>query len=120
MKQNILILSFVCVLFISPVYGAEENRDDGDVIIPPGMETIKEGDVNVVVPKGGQLRKQGSVLLIETADEYASRKFSDTEERFKKIEKELETQKKELEDLKGIVKKTGAEKNDLEKSLMPE
>lgn len=112
MKQNILILSFACILSISSVYGAEDDRDSGDVIIPPGMETIKEGDVNVVVPKGGQLRKQGSVMLIETADEYASRKFLDTEEHFKRIEKELETQKKELEDLKGMVKKTGAEKND--------
>ncbi|OGW77805.1 MAG: hypothetical protein A3I73_00525 [Omnitrophica bacterium RIFCSPLOWO2_02_FULL_45_16] len=112
MKQNILILSFVCILSISPVYGAEENRNSGDVIIPPGMETIKEGNVNIVVPKGGQLRKQNSVLLIETADEYASRKFSDTEEHFKRIEKELETQKKELEVLKGIVKKADVEKND--------
>lgn len=103
----------MCTLFISPVYGSEENENSGDVIIPPGMETIKEGNVNVVVPKGGQLRKQGSVMLIETADEYASRKFLDTEEHFKRIEKELETQKKELEDLKGMVKKTGAEKNDL-------
>lgn len=112
----------MCILFISPVYGseeneashyAEENENSGDVIIPPGMETIKEGNVNVVVPKGGQLRKQGSVMLIETADEYASRKFSDTEEHFKRIEKELETQKKELKDLKDIVKKTGDEKKDL-------
>ena len=110
MKQNILILSFACILSISPVYGAEENRNSGDVIIPLGMETIREGNVNVVAPKGGQLRKQGSVMLIETADEYASRKFSDAEEHFKRIEKELETQKKELEDLKDIVKKLDTEK----------
>ena len=85
------------ILFISPAYGEDGSSDNGDVIIPPGMEVIKEGDVNVVVPKGGRLRKQDSVMLIETADEYASRKFADTDDGFKKIEKELETQKKELE-----------------------
>jgi len=105
MKKIIIILSFMCILSISPAYGEEEGPDSGDVIIPPGMEVIKEGDVNVVVPKGGQLRKQDSVMLIETADEYASRKFADTDDRFEKIEKELETQKKELGDLKGAVKK---------------
>ena len=38
-------------------------------------------------------------MLIETADEYASRKFADTDDRFKKIEKELER-------LKSVVKKS--------------
>ena len=74
------------------------------------MEVIKEGSVNVVVPKGGRLRKQDSVMLIETADEYAARKFKDTDDRFKKLEKELEAQRRELEntgkelrDLKSVV-----------------
>lgn len=101
--DNILIMVFLCTLFAWPSCGAEEDKKNGDVIIPPGMETIKEGNVEVVVPKGGQLRKQGSVMLIETADEYASRKFSDTEEHFKRIEKELEAQKKELEDLRKTI-----------------
>ena len=99
MKKIIIILSFMCILFISTAYGEEESSDSGDVIIPLGMEVIKEGDVNVVVPKGGRLRKQDNVMLIETADEYASRKFADTDDRFKKIEKELER-------LKSVVKKS--------------
>ena len=97
----------MCILFISPAYGEEKSTDNVDIIVPPGMETIKEGDVNLVVYKGGRMRKQGDVLMTETTDEYASRKFSDTDNRFKKIEKELETQKKELEDLKSAVKKLG-------------
>lgn len=100
MKRIIFALSFSCILFISPAYGEEYDSDSGDVMIPPGMEVIKEGDVNVVVPKGSRLRRQDNVMLIETADEYASRKFEDTDERFKKIEKELEYQKKELENQK--------------------
>ena len=114
MAKIMIILSFICILFINPVYGEEKSSDSGDVIIPPGMETIKEGDVNVLVPKGGRLRKQNSVMLIETADEYAARKFEDTDDRFENIEKELktqkeelETQKKGLEDLKSAVKKPG-------------
>lgn len=112
MRKIIIILSFICIISVSPAYGEEESPDSGDVIIPPGMEVIKEGDVNVVVPKGGRLRRQDSVMLIETADEYAARKFEDTDDRFKKIAKELETQKKELEtqkmeleDIKSTAKK---------------
>ena len=105
MARIIIILSFICILLISPVYAEEDSPDSGDVLIPPGMEVIKEGDVNVVVPKGARLRRQSSVMLIETADEYASRKFEETDERFKKIENKLASQQKELEDLKSAVKK---------------
>jgi hypothetical protein len=105
MQKTVIILCFICILFMNSAYGGEDSRDSGGVIIPPGMEVIKEGSVNVVVPKGGRLRKQSGVMLIETADEYASRKFEDADGRFKKVEKELDVQKKELEDLKGALKK---------------
>jgi len=106
MQKIAIILFFICILFISSAYGAYENSNNGDINIPPGMEVIKKGDVNVVVPKGGRLRKQNKVTLIETADEYASRKFEDADKRFQRIEKELEAQKKEIEDLKRAVNKT--------------
>ena len=105
MAKIIIILSFICILFTGSAYGEDTSQNDGDVIIPPGMEVLREGSVNVVVPRGARLRKQGSVMLIETADEYASRKFMDTEEHFKTIEKELNRQDKEIEDLKEAVKK---------------
>ncbi|MDO8535935.1 MAG: hypothetical protein Q7S30_02875 [Candidatus Omnitrophota bacterium] len=105
-KKITIILYFICALSMGSAWSAEDSSDSGDVIIPPGMEVIKEGDVSVVVPKGGRLRKHGSVMLIETADEYASRKFEDTDERFRKMEQELQVQKQELEDLKGTVKKS--------------
>ena len=100
MRKAIVAIFFISVLYINPVFGDQDNSSNGDVIIPPGMEVIKEGGVSVVVPKGAQLRKQGSVMLIETADEYASRKFADADVRFRNIEKELETQKNELESQK--------------------
>lgn len=98
----IIFMAAICVCSLCHAEGESERR--GDVIIPDGMETVKKGDVNVILPKNGQIRKQGSVLLIETGDEYASRKFIDTEERFKKIEKDIEDQKKELADLKETVR----------------
>ena len=124
-KKVIIVLSFISIIFISFAYSEDYGSDssgDGDVFIPPGMEVIKRGDVNIVVPKGGQLRKQDSVMLIETADEYASRKFMDADERFKKIEKELQVQKKEIEDLKSAVKKTeeyGREKRPVSHRSLP-
>jgi len=107
MGKIMTILCFMCIMsimFLSPSYCEDQSSDNGGVSIPPGMEIIKEGDVGVVVPKGGRLRKQGSVMLIETADEYASRKFEDADYRFTKIEKEIAVQKKELKDLKSNVK----------------
>ena len=105
MEKIIIILLFICVLFIGCAYGGEDSPDNVGLNIPSNMETIKEGDVNLVIYKGSKLHKQGDVLMTETTDEYASRKFSDTEEHFKKIEKELENTKKELEALKSAVKK---------------
>lgn len=112
MTKIMIVLSLMCVLSAGAVYCAEENKNNIDVIIPTGMETIKEGDVNLVVYKGSRPHKQGDVLMTETPDEYASRKFSDMEEHFKRIEKELETQRKDLktqrkdlEDLKSALKK---------------
>jgi hypothetical protein len=105
MAKIMITLSFICILFISPAYGEEERLNNVDVIVSPGMETIKEGDVNLVAYKGGRMRKQGDVIMPEPTEDYASRKFVDTEEHFKRIEKELEAQKKELGDLKSAVKK---------------
>jgi len=105
MQKIIVILSFISILLISTAYGEEKRPDSGDIIIPPGMEIIKEGDVNLVVYKGSRLRKQGDVIIPEPPDEYVSRKFEDTDDRFKKVEKKLETQKKEIGDLKSAVKK---------------
>lgn len=95
----------MCVLFIRCAYSEEESSDNGNLIIPQGMEVIKEGDVNLVVYKGGRMGKQGDVIIPESTTEYTSRKFLDTEEHFKKIEEELEKTEKELEDLKNAVKK---------------
>lgn len=89
------MLLFICVLLTAPLCSAGDNVD---VVTSPGMETIKEGDVNLVVYKGGRPHKQGDVVMTETPDEYTSRKFSSVEEHLKRIEKELE-------DLKSMVKK---------------
>ena len=105
MTKIIITLSFMCILFIGPVYGGEENESNVNLITSPGMETIKEGNVNLVVYKGSRLRKEGDVTIPETPDEYTSRKFSDTEEHFKRIEKELEAQEKDIGALKSAVKK---------------
>jgi len=105
MNKSVPVLFSMLIFFTSIVYGEGYSEKRDNVLIPPGMETIKEGDVNVVVPKGGRLRKQGSVMLIETADEYSARKFEDSDNRFKKMEKNIEAQKKYLRDLKDEVKK---------------
>lgn len=105
MRTLALISLFGLALYLT--CRADDNEKNGNVLIPPGMETIREGDVAVVVPKGGMLRKQGSVMLIETADEYAARKFLDVESQFKALQEAFEEQKNELEAQKKKLKYMG-------------
>jgi hypothetical protein len=107
-KDKAFIIVLGCVIFVSLVYG-DGDKKDGDVEIPPGMELIKEGDVNVVVPKGGKLRKDGGFVLIESAEEYSAREFEKVKEWIAKMGKELESQKKELELLREELKNNQAE-----------
>ena len=86
-------------------YGEDDELDNVHISVPPGMESVKKGDVNLLIYKGSRTRKENDVSIPETPDEYATRKFTDADDRFKKLEKELETQKKELGDLKSAVKK---------------
>ena len=115
--SRVLILIFLCNLCTCPICLAGDDEKNGDVIIPPGMETIKEGDVNIIVPKGGEIRKQSSVMLIETADEYSALKFLETESRFSNIENELEEQKNELEEQKNELKEQKKKLKYLEKGI---
>lgn len=103
LKSIALLIVVISCFLARPAAGVADSSSGDNVLIPPGMEIIKEGDVNVVVPKGGQLRQQGSVMLIETADEYSARKFEDTDARFKALEKELAAQKKEVAGLRRMV-----------------
>jgi len=113
MKNNYFILGafVVAALICASVYAEDVQSVDlqpasantsyagsGEVIqIPPGMEVVKQGDVNVVVPKGSQLRKINDLFLIESAEEYAARKFEVVERRLAQLEKDQAEMKKELE-----------------------
>lgn len=102
-KKISCFILFMAALLSSVSSYPEEEYGNSSVVIPPGMEVQKVGSVDVIVPKGGRVNKMnedGSLLIIETPDEYAARKFEDTEARLKRIEGELRAQKEEIERLK--------------------
>lgn len=110
MKEIWLVAVFLCII-TALSYGYEEESDKiGDVNVPDSMDVVKEADVNVMVPKGGKLRKESSFLIKEDADEYASRKFINVEERFSQLEKEVASQKKEIKTLQETVDKISQQK----------
>jgi chromosome segregation ATPase len=114
MKMKITLLCLLCflsILYIRGICLAEDDNKIGDVNIPPEMETVKRGDVNVMVPKGVQLVKQGDVTMIEDTDIYAARNFAAAEDRFKNLEKEIEAQKNEINNLKEVIYKMWQEKD---------
>lgn len=97
----ILILIF-CTLF---AFSQEsEDSDTNNISLRPGMEIRKVGNLNVVVPEGGRIYEdEHRRLFIESAEEYAARRFKETEERFERIEKEQQELKNKLERLEKII-----------------
>lgn len=71
-----------------------------NVQIPPGMEIIRSDDVRIVAPKGSQLRKVNNLFIIESAEEYAARKFNDVEARLAQLAQGQERIEKELAEMK--------------------
>lgn len=64
------------------------------------MTTIKIDDSYVVVRKDGRVRREGKVYIIESAEEYAARRFEEVDNRLKRIEEEQKAIKEELEKLR--------------------
>jgi len=99
----------LCVLIAAAVWG-EENKNSQDVIVPVGMELIKKGDVNILVPKGQSLIKDSSFFVTQNPDEYASRKFMGVDERFERMDEDLDSIKEELKRLREAVDSIKQEK----------
>ena len=116
--KKIIVLSFICILFALPAYGEDDELDNAHITVPPGMETVKKGDVNLLIYKGSRTRKENDVSIPETPDEYATRKFTDADDRFKKLENELGIQKKDLEALKAAVKKLEEDERKWKKEMI--
>lgn len=70
----------------------------GEVDDETGMEEVKIGGSTVVVPKGMEIYLSGAQIILEETDAYMGRKFRD-------LQSELETVKKDLGDLKKEVDK---------------
>lgn len=88
------LLLFPLSLAVS-IYAASD-----DIAMPDTMQIVKEGDVGVVVPRGGRIRKESSFMVKEDPEDYASRKFSESETRFQMIEKEIALLKDEVASIK--------------------
>jgi hypothetical protein len=96
-RVKIFIVPFMLISFVPAAHAQDDTKTNGDVRIPPGMEIIKQGDVNCLVPKGSTLRRNGNQVFIEGADEYAARGFSERDNRLNKLEADLNQQKKDYE-----------------------
>ena len=63
------------------------------------MELKKIGAINVIVPKGSEIYEKNGLYILESAEEYAARKFKDVEERFALLEERAESAENKLEKL---------------------
>lgn len=93
---------------------AQDDKSGVEIEVPTGMELRKIGPVNVVVPKGTEVRDEGGVIFLENTAQYMSRKFTEMENLFNKLQAGQEKLKEELEQLIEIVDRIQQE------SLIPE
>ena len=99
-KIGALFLIGILVFSAIVAYGQKEPK-----IKPlPGMKYIKVGNAQIMVPEDAVVRMVGTITTIETAEQYAARKFLQVEERLAKIEAEQEDLEKEIEELKRAIK----------------
>lgn len=98
-RAESLALSVLCsivllflILFARPIFAEEAE-------LRPGMELKKIGAINVIVPKGSEIYEKNGLYILESAEEYAARKFKDVEERFALLEERAESAENKLEKL---------------------
>jgi len=101
MRKNIMILSIALIMALCPYAAyAQDDGDEDDSGMPPGMVARKVGGSNIIMPKDAIVRKQGDALIYEDINEYAARKFMEIEKRLSKIDAALESIHKELQEPK--------------------
>lgn len=101
MKKNIVAISILLIMVLCSVMVCAQYEEEGsNTNAPPGMIVKKIGGRNVIIPKDSWVREEGGMLVMEDPNEYAARKFMEIEEHLAKIDTDLETMQKELQELK--------------------
>ncbi|MDD5422620.1 MAG: hypothetical protein WC592_05665 [Candidatus Omnitrophota bacterium] len=105
--RGVMVLAVVSIAFICPAIIFAENDMQGngstpDVSIPPGMEARKvNNDVTILMPKGAKMhQRNATTFILESAEEFSSRKFVEVDRRLQKLEAENVELKKEIDELK--------------------
>jgi hypothetical protein len=104
MKRSITFYAAIAFSFLAlPVFAQQYNSDENTDLksAPAGMESKKvNNDVSVLMPQGGKMYKRNkSTYIMESADEYAGRKFAGMDERMAKLEKDVQELKGMLNEI---------------------
>jgi len=75
------------------------QRGNEEIPLRPGMQLRKIGGINAVVPEGTEIYERKGLLFIESPEEYAARRFKETEERFQKLESTVKAFGEKIENL---------------------
>ncbi|MFA5147390.1 MAG: hypothetical protein WC515_08440 [Candidatus Omnitrophota bacterium] len=102
-----LILAAIMIAFAPPA-GAQVDDEDGayNTQVPEGMELQQVGkkpSYKVVLPKGTAIRREGDLRIIEGSGEYAARKFTEYDAILAKMNDDIESVRKDMEDLKKTI-----------------
>ncbi|MFH0986376.1 MAG: hypothetical protein V1882_12750 [Candidatus Omnitrophota bacterium] len=116
MSKNAVLFLIICLVAILPRTGLAQGYHDPQneeemgkpygkgthttVEVPPGMELINVGGIRMVIPQGTKVEKKGSLLVMESADEFAARNFKEMREHLERTESAQDNLRKTIEDLK--------------------
>lgn len=103
------IVAAIIAFLIAPVNAQDEDEEDvRDSKIPPGMVQQKLGNkpsVTAILPEGTAVRREGDLRVLEGSGEYAARKFVKYDALFAKMNDDIASLKKEIDDMKETISK---------------
>jgi hypothetical protein len=102
-----LIMAVIAISFVSIVNAEVDDQEDVyDQKVPPGMELQQLGNkpgVTAVLPKGTSIRREGDLRVLEGSGEYAARKFVKYDAILDRMNAEISSLRKDVEELKNII-----------------
>ncbi|MDD5130351.1 MAG: hypothetical protein PHS66_04820 [Candidatus Omnitrophica bacterium] len=99
----LLACSFISFNIISADEDGNAASIQTDKDLPEGMElrnVTNTPGYKVVLPKGTNISRQGDLRVIEGAGEYAARRLAEFEEQLTKMNSDIESLRKEIDQIK--------------------
>jgi len=106
-KVAYFIVAVMAIFFVAPLNAQVDDEEEAyKTQVPTGMELQQVGKkpaYKIVLPKGTGIRREGDLRIVEGTGEYASRKFVEYDDLLDKMNVEIASLRKDVEEIKKTV-----------------